>query len=405
MPLPLFYGIYLNAFKLTPVPEVVWVSWYDDPQTGVYLGWRTSDPIPCTVRYGVSETLTDAITIETPSDSLHIANLTGLTPNTKYFYEVQGEGWGPVTGSFRTAPLYGDTFTSVFIADTQPKVGPGWHSRMASTLATGNYDFVAMIGDFVEDGYEFEWNYFFQEAGHYLDTTPLVPVLGNHEKPRDLNNDGIYEYPFMDYFPQTVDEVKNLNPDDIDYQFYYSFNWSNVHFQILHFPQLGVTSMGHEDYVSPGQYNRAFTEDHIQWIKDDLERAQDMPFRISMFHCPITGPGFHGPNHVLENELLPILHEYNVTATIHGHAHHYSRSLLENPIHPNNDLTAFIVGTGGGLTDVGLRALPTTQALAGSPIYLELNATGTELVFTAFTLDGDVVDQAVLTPFGGLAND
>ena len=251
----------------------------------------------------------------------------------------------------------------------------------------------------MEDGYKFEWNYFFKEASKYLDTIPFIPVIGNHDKPRDLDGDDIEEYYFGKYFPQTEDtqiDPFGNNTYDIYQQFFFSFNWSSVHFQILHFPEVDIDDFDDPGGVNQKDYYRAFTPDHLAWIEQDLNDSQSLPFRVTLFHCPITSAGFYGPNFILEEQLLPILHEYNVTVTAHGHAHHYERGVLENPIYPENPLTYFIVGTGGGLTDVGLRPVPETQVAIASPCYTEGSANATALEFTTYSFEGNVIDSITL---------
>lgn len=392
-PLPIFYAVYLNVFKSTPVAQTAWVSWYDNPQNEVYIGWETVENTTGTVKYGLQRDNLTNTTMESSAAKFHTVNLTGLTPNSKYYYEIEIGGETYASGEFQTAPSTYIPFRFGLTADTQQKFGPGWHGHTARIFDSKDYSFLAFIGDYVEDGEKYEWNDFFTKASTYLDTIPLIPVQGNHDKPRDLDDDGQKEYYFAQYFPQTVDNETNKNPYDKDKQFYFSFNWSSVHFQILHFPEIDIDDEDEPDGVNPGDYYRAFTSDHIAWIEQDLANAQSMPFRVTMFHCPITSAGFYGPNFVLKEELLPILHQYNVTVTVHGHAHHFERGTLINDSLPNNPLTYFVVGCGGGLTDVGLRPVAETEVAIASPCYTEGYATANTLTFTTYTFEGAVVDS------------
>lgn len=401
-PLSLFFGLYLTLYLQAPVPHVAWVSWYGNPQKEVYIGWETEDITNGIVKYGSSpESLLDQVS-EFQSGRVHIVNLTGLSADTKYYYEVVIAGDIYARGEFRTAPDPGVAFSFVLTADTQPKVGPGWINRWVQKVAPKNYSFVAFVGDIVEEGYEAEWNFFFSEMGALLDTIPIVPVRGNHDRPKDVNGDGSDENFFSQYFPQTVDTVKDTNPYDTYPQFYYSFNWSSVHVQVLNFPEMDIDDSDAPNGVNPRDYFQAFTADHIAWLKQDLANAQSMPFRITLFHCPITSAGFFGPNHVLVNQLLPTLLEYNVTMAAHGHAHHYERGVLTNETAwPGRSLTYFVVGTGGGLADLGLRPVPETKACAGSPCFTEVQATSSSLMVTAYSLDGDVIDTCTIPAGGG----
>lgn len=395
-PLTLFYSIYLNSYLHQPIPNVAWVSWYDNPQNEVYIGWQTESESMGLVKYGKDPENLIEQKDESEPTCFHIVNLTGLDADSLYFYEIYMQTQLFQKGSFRTAPLGYSPFSFALTSDTQQKVGPGWHSRIAKQIGTKNYTFVGMVGDFVESGIQAEWNDYFKRAGNYLNSISLVPVRGNHDRPRDLNGDGSSEYYFGQYFPQSVDRTIGTNSYDNSQQFYYSFNWSSVHFQILHIPEIDLDDKDGPEGLNLRDYYQAFTSDHLAWIQQDLENAKDMPFRITMFHCPITSAGFYGPNRVLINELLPILHNYNVTATIHGHAHHYERGVLLNSIPENQDLTYFLVGTGGGLADLGLRPVPETRSLAASPCYTECYATENTLTFKTFSPDWVILDEITI---------
>ncbi|NMC03998.1 MAG: metallophosphoesterase family protein [Candidatus Lokiarchaeota archaeon] len=397
-PLTIFYSVYLTDYKTKPVARTAWVSWYDEPQHQVYVGWETPAAVNCTVRYGTSPSSLTGAAVELAPATFHAVNLTGLAPDTVYHYQVETPSGIYASGRFRTAPNAYSPFTCVLTADTQPKFGPGWYERLADIVGGKNYSFLAMVGDMVEDGTKDEWNYFHTVGSKYYDTVPFVPVRGNHDRPRDLDDDEATpdNYYFGQYWPQTADRQKNTNSYDKYDQFFFSFNWSSVHFQVLHFPEVDLDDAG-DGGLSLRDYYQAFTTDQLAWLEADLQRAQAMPFRVSMFHCPITSAGFYGDNYVMKEQLLPILHEYNVTATFSGHAHHFERGLLVNQIaYPDNPLTYFLVGTGGGLADVGLRYVPETIIATASPSYTEATATATTLTFTTRGFDGTVIDTVTI---------
>ncbi len=104
-PLSLFFGFYLTLYLQTPVPHVSWVSWYADPQHEVYVGWETADVTTGTVKYGFSPEVLSIPVPETQSGHFHIVNLTGLSPDTKYYYAVEIDGNVYTRGEFRTAPV------------------------------------------------------------------------------------------------------------------------------------------------------------------------------------------------------------------------------------------------------------------------------------------------------------
>ncbi|MGV9171838.1 MAG: metallophosphoesterase [Promethearchaeia archaeon] len=346
---PLFYMYDLNE-------HAPWVSWSGNPDEEVYISWETEEKKSGVVYFGTDkDELSQSVSV-TAKARIHHINLTGLSPDTKYYYEVKIDGDIFGKGEFRTAPSSQKDFTFGFYSDTQQNLGPGHHFRVAKALSNKDYAFVANVGDIVQDGRKKEYyNNFFKIGSEYLDTLPIIPVIGNHDQTN-------FEQ-FTEYFINQVNKSQQ--------QFYYSFNWSNVHFCIPHF------AYGSEYEMTDAQ---------LSWLEKDLARAQDKAFRIVMFHCPILGASFFGPNEVLIEQVQPILLKYNVTATFHGHEHHFERGNIEG-------MTYFISGGGGGALDVGLRPLPETEVLTESPNFTEVHVTDKEINFKTMTLEGAIIDD------------
>jgi len=202
------------------------VSFFGNPHEQVYISWETKEMTTGVVWYGTDK---DDLSLSQPVNQearIHHVNLTNLSPDTKYFYEVRIEGEFFGRGEFRTAPLDQKEFTFGIFADTQQLIGLGHHFRLANVLKDKDYAFVACVGDLVEHGFGFIdhvdkrfYNNFFKVSSSYMETIPFVPVVGNHDaRGMDL---------FRDYFINQVDPTDDL--------FFYSFSWSNVHFTIAHF--------------------------------------------------------------------------------------------------------------------------------------------------------------------------
>jgi hypothetical protein len=137
----------------------------------------------------------------------------------------------------------------------------------------------------------------------------------------------------------------------------------------------------------------------MDWLIQDLSNSQSMPFRVMMFHCPITGAGFFGYNDYLYNNLLPIVKAYNVSALVGGHMHHFERGLFENDIHEGRNIPYFILGGGGGMFEVGLRPKPESIIITPTPSYTEVEATATTLTFRTLTLENNIIDEFILEAF------
>jgi hypothetical protein len=156
----------------------------------------------------------------------YVQNLSGLSPNTRYDYQVSLAGGGTFDGTFKTAPTAADWDTVRFIAmsdsETEPRgntnrrdwapgvqaptsVGrpanipvdgsgralypltetDGYANNMA-IVNSRNPDFVVMPGDLVQGGgYQLGWDEFWRHNAGSYDTSftnkPLLPALGNWE--------------------------------------------------------------------------------------------------------------------------------------------------------------------------------------------------------------------------------
>ncbi|MFO8018082.1 MAG: metallophosphoesterase family protein [Promethearchaeia archaeon] len=355
-PILMFFILSPLFYLYDPNEHGPWVSWSGNPDEQVYISWETEEKTSGILKYGIDEGDLNQSVTESEKTNIHHVNLTGLSADTTYYYEVEIDGKVFGKGKFRTAPSSQKDFTFGLYSDTQQNFGPGHHFRVGNALKDKKYAFIVNVGDIVQDGGKKEhYNNFFKIGSEYLDTIPFIPVIGNHDQ-RNVTL-------FTEYFINQVNKSQ--------YHFYYSFNWSNVHFCFPHF------AYGSESEMTDAQLN---------WLKKDLSRSQDKAFRIVMFHCPIKGASFFGPNEVLIEKVQPILLEYNVTATVHGHEHHFERGNIKG-------MTYFISGGGGGALDVGLRPLPETEVLTESPNFTEVHVTENEINFKTMTLEGSVIDD------------
>jgi len=256
-------------------------------------------------------------------------------------------------------------------SDTQqPKITGGHFSRFAKAIENKNYSFAAVVGDLVDNGGDKRnYNDFLRVGSRFMDTIPFVPIIGNH----DLRGES---YWFNQYFVNGVN--KSVSDKFKNGQFYWSFNYSCVHFMIYSFPRGSLDD---------------FSQAQMDWIERDLKNSENMKYKIVMFHCPIVGAGFFGRNNNLINKILPILKQNNITAIISGHEHHYERGVFINEIHQGRDIYYFILGGGGGALDVGLRPQPETLRMTVTPCYTEVHVEPSVLSFKTFTYDGALIDS------------
>lgn len=199
-----------------------------------------------------------------PSLRAEKTTLTGLQPNTRYEYDVPGDG--AEKGSFKTAAPAGEPYHFVVFGDTRTRHDV--HRRVVDAIVKhGAPDFVLHTGDLVANGNDSAmWPVFFDLEKTLLRETAFFPSLGNHER----NSPDFYSF-----FGVTTP--------------YYSFNWGNGHFIVLN------SDVG--NVAQSAQSRNSFWAEQTRWLEDDLEASQKADFRFVIAHHPpftayvITGGG------------------------------------------------------------------------------------------------------------------
>jgi acid phosphatase len=161
-------------------------------------------------------------------------------------------------------------------------------------------------------------------------------------------------------------------------QFFYSFNYSMVHFVNL-------------DIQWGTEYD--LSTEQMDWLKQDLVRAQLLPFRVVSFHCPIRDSGVFGDNTLLQTQLKPIMQQYNVSLILNGHDHHYERVF-------DDGLNYVVQGGGGDMQDPFVVTTNQTTKIVFGPTYTKITATQSNLTVQAYTLYGALVDNLVISAGG-----
>lgn len=179
---------------------------------------------------------------------------------------------------------------------------------------------------------EFE-NNMFAVYDELLHAMPMWPAIGNHEYRTNLGR------PYLDvyYLPeQTYLEV--------DREYYYSFDYGNVHFVSI-------------DSNDPRFISTVFEPEQgmLAWLEDDLA-ATDAEWIIAFMHHPAYSASERDPNVAVRNQLIPIFESHGVDLVLAGHDHHYERSvpILGGAEAEGDDAITYIVSGAGG---AGLRTV------------------------------------------------
>jgi len=346
------------------------VNWYSDQAMTQLVG--TSGYVPEETRPGTV--------------NQHYFKITGLTPNTKYYFNVVDDTNGVYgTGSFTTAP--DESATSVrFIGQGDSRSNPALFNNIMKAISgftsiPGNEEYQRLSihnGDWVATDAESNWtNEWFKPTNYaaqaYTANTPIDGVKGNHD------NSGGYTTYFTKYWPfPYVNKTLKSGTTSTYNNLYWSVDYGPVH----------ITFIDSYSSYAPGsqQYN---------WIVADLA-ATTKPWKIVSWHDSSYSAGSDGDNTGIR-ALEPLLTQFNVDLTYHGHSHNYARGGAYTASQANGDSIALniphITSGGGGagqyqpdLTNAGnyphvITAWPANE-------FMTFDVNGNTLTMTAWQVTG-----------------
>lgn len=286
--------------------------------------WRTSVATDSRVNYGTIPNNLNSIVSDALLTSEHELNLTGLLPDTKYYYSI-GSTTAAFAGDesyfFVTAPATAKPTRVWVIGDSGTAYGtPNAAAvRDAYSNFTGgrHTDLWLMLGD---NAYSTGTDLQYQQAvfsmySRLLRQSVLWPTLGNHDA---LTSSFPGPYPYFDIFNSpTQGEAGGLASGT---ERYYSFEYGNIHFVCL-------------DSMSS---SRATNGPMLTWLREDLA-ANTKDWLIAYWHHPPYSKGSHNSDDPfgfdfqlveMRTNALPILESYGVDLVLAGHSHCYERSFL-----------------------------------------------------------------------------
>jgi len=342
---------YSSAENYKTGPVLTWGS-DQDPSSEITVIWQTKCLKPSVVSYGTDPSeLTEKIELENRT-IWHSVVLPNLSANTKYYYEVEGLEAG--VHSFTTAPASSEekNFTFLVAADMRQNSGvlgmffqPNVPASMEKDMKSQGIQpaFSIYCGDTVSEGTDTAtWKSWFEDISVSTDigsNAPIQIAVGNHERHDDCEGDIFEEhYPYEN------------KP-----HFYYSYNYSNIHFTML------------DPWNETDCWWGEFTQTQLDWLENDLNNSAEMEHNLVFMHPPPIRDG------EIKEEYEPfiqIMDDYDVDAVFYGHAHDFESSTI-------NDTKYFLIGVGG---NNGGNAQP--------PGYVQVNASSAGLQLTMNWLNG-----------------
>ncbi|MBT3585893.1 MAG: metallophosphoesterase family protein [Halobacteriovoraceae bacterium] len=366
--------------------EHVRVVWHEDPAHEAYVMW-TSDKLRLksylyfdTVsrsgdlsKYKNKQRAKVRI-IRTTLDWVHKVKLTGLTPDTNYFFVAKTKDGSSREFHFRTAPANGKSFKLLLGGDSRSDRPMRQNiNRHLSKLHDENSDIIALVhgGDYVANGFSWkQWKAWFED--HLLTTTPsgrllpIIPARGNHEFASLIFNDvfarpgGILKH---NYFTTKINNFRLI-----------TLNTNQPH----------------------GGFQKL-------WLKKQLKKAKkEGRWIVANYHRPAY-PGYKKPGRALKH-WVPLFEKYQIDLAFESDGHVLKRTV---PIYKGkrDDLKGITYVGEGGL-GVSLR----TPKKAGewylqAPGYADkkyhvmmLDVGQKNMSFSVQLMDGTVFDQFDLKP-------
>ena len=256
------------------------LAWTDDPATTMTIGWCQISGTPAEIKYGTDSSLaefdTDSfVTTQVYNNTVHpegspltshFVTLTGLIPDTAYYFTVTDSEGDSEIMWFKTAPDAPVEFTFIAGGDSRTNAQPRrWGNELVSRIRPL---FIAHGGDYEDDvtnlemaNWLDEWQLTKSSDGRMY---PVVPAHGNHE------ND------MIDF----VEKIFNMdNPDA-----YYAMNIGGSMMRLYTLntelePGVGYSSFSGQDDT---KWNA-----QTAWLFADMEVNPESTWKVANYHRPM----------------------------------------------------------------------------------------------------------------------
>jgi hypothetical protein len=385
-----FAGILKTPYLIYSMPNTTMtVLWQDNAtETTNKISWGTDTTYSMGSAYVPEESNT------TPGRggvvNQHNFTITGLQPNTTYYYQVADDTNGVYgTGSFITAPAesatsvrfigQGDSRGNPFVLNDVMKAIIGFYSLPGNSdyqrLSIHNGDWVASDA---ESNWTTEWFDLTKLASRaFTASTPIDGVKGNHD-----NSSG-YSTTFAKYFPfpypnETLQSGKTATYNNL----YWSLDYGPVH----------ITYIDVYSPLTPGsaQYT---------WVQSDLA-ATTKPWKIVVFHEGTYTAGSDADStamRIYEAAATPIFQQNNVDFLYGGHSHNYARAGAYNAAQAGTDPIALNIPhmtSGGGGAPIyqpdmtNANSYPHVITAWPSNEFMAFDVEGNTLTMTAYQVTG-----------------
>ena len=404
-------------------------SFIGDASTSRGFAWTAVDGYEDMVlRYAVSgtddyKTVTPKV-VDKETHLYYKADVTGLTPGTKYTYHIgktdTDEWYGPF--EFTTKPEKVDSFSFVGVADPQmnsEKDVECFKKDISTAIADApETAFIVSLGDLAGHGYnESLWNMHFESLKGYGESIPYMGVVGNHdvespvaefdEQWNQMENFSLH----FNHPDNAKDAMATVSPEDMETKEYremieniedtfYSFDYGNAHFSVLNLP-VQVPYDG-----KPTGDMEKFLKMQKDWLDKDL-KSTDAKWKIVLFHVGFYKADTRVGNGGGELYFGDIIYRNEVDLVLQGHDHIYMRSHpMKGDFDSAHDTVYTTLGAAGSKrygTDrtkgPGEHVYVYENTEPEQPVYTVFDVTDKKIVVTAKQTDGTILDKySILKP-------
>ena len=289
--------------------------------TSIIVRWRTDAPTDSRVRFGRDPGNLDQFVEDSTLTDEHLVILTGLNPDTAYFYSVGSAAAsmaGGIDYQFVTAPPPGTAkATRIWVlgdsgkGDESARVVRDSYYNFSSSRAP---DLWLMLGDNAyENGTDAEFqNALFDMFPGTLKRSVLWPIMSNHDTANSTNP--APDIPYFKNFTLPVAGEAGGVPSGTEK--YYSFDYGDAHFVCLD----SQTSLNGPAYPM------------LDWLEQDLAANRRNWTIVTCANPPYGTVGNNTDTMprdlAVRTRVLPILEAHGVDLFIAGDDHGYERSYL-----------------------------------------------------------------------------
>lgn len=301
-------------------------------ETAVTIRWQTDAPTNSRIMYGtVFGTYTDTANDANLTND-HSLRLTGLTPDTKYFYTIGSSTQTLQAGADNyvlTLPPSSTTrklrFAAIGDCGNNSTNQRETKNALLNYLGADDLDALITLGDNAYSSgleTEFQTNFFDVYKDDLLKNKKLYTAPGNHDYGNSSGNTGVRNNAYYNNF--SMPAAAECGGIASGTEAYYSFDVGNVHF-------LSLDSYGRENGNTTKVYDTAGAQ--ATWVKNDLA-ANTKKWTVVYFHHPPYTKTSHnsdtelGDLGAMRENFIRILERYGVDLVLCGHSHGYERSYL-----------------------------------------------------------------------------